>query len=342
MQIRHNTSLLQHNTFGIDVIANTIVSYDSEEELVNIVNTCIDKLPKPLIHIGEGSNLLFMKDFPGTVLLSKIKYVKKLSESETHAVVRVGSGMNMDDFIAYSIGKGWYGLENLSKIPGQVGASAVQNIGAYGTEAGNCIHAVNCISLSNGDAKTFTHNECDFSYRHSIFKTPDFKGKYAVTSVDYCLSLDFCPILDYGGIRQQIAAAGINADDISVQELRKIIIQIRESKLPDPKVLGNAGSFFMNPIIDKNTFMRLLADYPDIPKYDLGDNQIKIPAAWLIEQCGWKGKSHGKAAVHHIQPLVLVNTGGAKGTEIAELSDLVRESVLEKFGIEINPEVNFI
>lgn len=342
MQIQHNISLLPHNTFGIDVTANTIASYNSEEDLANAVKTCFHALAKPLLHIGEGSNLLFTKDFPGTVLLSKIVYVEKLSQSVRQVIVRAGSGMNMDDFIAHAISKGWYGLENLSKIPGQVGASAVQNIGAYGVEVGNCIHAVNCISLSDGSNKTFTHDECEFSYRHSIFKSPEYKGRYAITSVDYCLNMDFNPNLDYAGIRQQISSAGIDAQHISAKELREIIIQIRDSKLPDPKVLGNAGSFFMNPIVDRSTFERLTTTYPNIPKYELSDNLVKIPAAWLIEQSGWKGRPHGRAAVHHIQPLVLVNTGGATGNEICELSDMVRDSVFAKFGISIKPEVNFI
>lgn len=342
MQIRHNISLLPHNTFGIDVTANTVASYNSEEDLANAVKNSFGTLAKPIFHIGEGSNLLFLNDFPGTILLSSIVFVEKLEQCGRQVIVRAGSGINMDDFIAYSISKGWYGLENLSKIPGQVGASAVQNIGAYGVEAGNCIHAVNCISLSDGSARTFTRKECAFSYRHSIFKTPEYKGKYAITSVDYCLNLDFVPNLDYGGIRQQISAAGLDAHNISAAELREIICQIRDAKLPDPKVLGNAGSFFMNPIVDKATFERLSTEYPNIPKYELDDKHVKIPAAWLIEQCGWKGRNHGRAAVHHIQPLVLVNTGGASGRDISELSHLIRNSVFEKFGISITPEVNFI
>lgn len=342
MQIRNNLSLLPYNTFGIDVCANTVLFYDTPDELANIVRTSFHTLPQPVMHIGEGSNLLFMKDFPGTVLVCENKEISVLESTEDKILVRVGAGMKMDDFILYSISQGWYGLENLSHIPGQVGASAVQNIGAYGVEAGEYIHAVNCISLEDGSTVRISQEDCHFAYRYSIFKSPEYKGRVAVTSVEYSLDTRFIPHLDYGGIRRSLASEGLEADKITALELRNTIINIREAKLPDPKVQGNAGSFFMNPIVEREVFERILSTYPDMPRYELEDGRVKIPAAWLIEQCGWKGRSLGRAGVHGIQPLVLVNLGGASGEDVKQLSTLIQKDVHDKFGISITPEVNFI
>ena len=340
MNILHDTSLLPYNTFGIDVKANAVVTYESEEELQEMVAK--QSLVQPLLHIGEGSNLLFLHDFPGTILRCGITYVSVLDAGEDKVLVRAGAGWNMDAFIAYALEHGWYGLENLSNIPGQVGASAVQNIGAYGVEVGDRIHAVNCISLTDGERRTFMREECQYAYRHSIFKTEGFRGRYAVVSVDYVLDLSFTPDTTYSGIRQAIAERGREADLISAQELRSLIISIRGQKLPDPRVLGNAGSFFMNPVVERRVYDSLLESYPGMPKYDVGCDRVKIPAAWLIEQCGWKGKTMGKAGVHQRQPLVLVNTGGASGADIKALSDRIMDDVMQKFGIRISPEVNFI
>lgn len=342
MQIEHNFSLLPHNTFGMDVLADTIVSYDNAEELSELLRNGKQQLPLPLLHIGEGSNLLFMHDFPGTVFLSRIRELSVLEQGNGHVIVRVGAGWNMDRFIAYSLEHGWYGIENLSKIPGQVGASAVQNIGAYGVEAGDYIYGVNCVSLEDGTVRRFSHDECNFAYRHSIFKEEEYRGKYAVCSVEYRLDLAFKPQLNYGGIRQKLVAIGKEPDNLTAFELRDIIINIREEKLPDPHVLGNAGSFFMNPVVDRSVSKRLLLQYPDMPRYDVDGGHVKIPAAWLIEQSGWKGKSLGRVGVHVNQPLVLVNLGGATGTEIKILSDRIINDVFENFGIRISPEVNFI
>ena len=342
MQILHNQPLLNHNTFGIDVNANTFVSYDSKEELIELISQSVDTLPMPLLHIGDGSNLLFMNDFKGTVLNSRIKDVEVLQHSADNLIVRVGSGWKMDDFIAFAIKNGWYGLENLSHIPGQVGASAVQNIGAYGVEVGELIHAVNCVSLQDGTIRRFSHKECTFAYRHSIFKTPEYKGKYAVTSVEYVLQNAFQPNLGYKGIVQSLIEDGISPEDVDALTLRRTIVKIRENKLPDPKVQGNAGSFFMNPVVEKTVFEHLQQQYPNVPHYIVDDDHIKIPAAWLIEQCGWKGKTLGLAGVHAQQPLVLVNMGGAKGADIELLSSRIQADVFDKFNINISPEVNFI
>lgn len=342
MQVEHNISLLPHNTFGMDVLADTVISYDNAEELSELMRNGRQGLHFPLLHIGEGSNLLFMDDFHGTVLLSRIKEISLIEQDQEHVIVRVGAGWNMDKFIAYSLEHGWYGIENLSKIPGQVGASAVQNIGAYGVEAGDRIYCVNCVSLEDGTSRRFSHEECNFAYRHSIFKEEEYKGKYAVCSVEYRLDRVFEPRLNYGGIRQKLVSAGKNPDNITALELRDIIIDIREEKLPDPRVMGNAGSFFMNPVVDRTVSERLLQQYPDMPSYEVDSNHVKIPAAWLIEQSGWKGKCQGRAGVHVNQPLVLVNLGSATGTEIKLLSERIINDVFEKFAIRISPEVNFI
>ena len=342
IQVNKNISLLEYNTFGIDVSAETMVVYDSVDDLTELIHHSICNFPKPILHIGEGSNLLFLEDFRGTILRSNINNVDVIEQNDDHVIVQVGAGWNMDDFISYSISKGWYGLENLSKIPGQVGSSAVQNIGAYGVEVGDFIYSVNCISIADGTYRKFSHDECNFMYRHSIFKSPEYRGKYVVTSVEYKLKLDFTPHIDYGGIRQQIDLLGETPETLSAQKLRDIISNIREEKLPDPKVYGNAGSFFMNPIVDRDTYNKLVSCYPNIPKYEIDSNSVKIPAAWLIEQCGWKGKTVGHVGVHPKQPLVLINLGGATGKEIQNMSDTIRRDVLDKFGISIIPEVNFI
>ena len=342
MNICHDISLLQYNTFGIDVHANTLVFYESYEELVDIVLNYLPDLPKPMLHIGEGSNLLFMNDFTGTILLSKIKGAELVSETEDSVIIKVGSGWILDEFIFYTLSQGWYGLENLSLIPGQVGASAVQNVGAYGVEVGDRIVAVNCISLIDGSQKRFSHDECCYSYRHSIFKEPHIYGRYAVVSVEYALTKTFTPQLNYGGIAQSVTSLGLTPDRLSALQLRDIIISIRREKLPDPKDMGNAGSFFMNPIVDISLFEKIRTQYPEVPHYPISDDKVKIPAAWLIDQCGWKGKSLGNASVHSRQPLVLVNNGCATGNDIKSLSDQIQHDVLEKFSINICPEVNFI
>lgn len=342
MQISRNFSLLEYNTFGIDVYADTFIAYDSEDELLELVSQDMKQLPHPILHIGEGSNLLFMNNFKGTILFSRIKTVEVLEEDKDSIYVKVGSGWKMDDFIQYSLKHNWYGLENLSLIPGQVGASAVQNIGAYGIEVGDSIVAVNCISLENGEQRRLTNQECKYAYRYSIFKSPEFKGRYAITSVEYTLKKVFSPNLTYKGIVQCLSSKQICSDNVTPEELRNTIIEIRKNKLPDPKVFGNAGSFFMNPILSRKSFLNLQSSYPNIPFYEMEADMVKIPTAWLIEKCGWKGRNLGKAGVHGIQPLVLINLGGANGDDILRLSKTIQTDILKSFGISIYPEVNII
>lgn len=327
-------SLLPYNTFGIDVSATRFLEYASVEELQQLIEQ--GAITTPFLHIGGGSNLLFTKDYDGLILHSRIKGIEVLEEDEHSVSVRVGAGVVWDDFVAYCVAHGWYGVENLSLIPGEVGASAVQNIGAYGVEVKDLIAAVETVNI-HGDWRVYSVEECGYAYRDSIFKRPENKSIF-ITYVRFWLSKEEYYTLDYGTIRQELE----KYPALTLPTVRKVIIGIRESKLPDPKVMGNAGSFFMNPIVSKEKLLALQQEYPQIPYYELSDGRVKIPAGWMIDQCGWKGKSLGPAAVHDKQALVLVNRGGAKGSDIIALSDAVRASVREKFGIDIHPEVNFV
>ncbi|MBC5587814.1 MULTISPECIES: UDP-N-acetylmuramate dehydrogenase [Bacteroides] len=327
-------SLLPYNTFGIDVSASRFLEYASVAELKEYIAQ--GAVTTPFLHIGGGSNLLFTKDYDGLILHSRIGGIEVTAEDSQTVSLRVGAGVVWDDFVACCVEHGWYGAENLSLIPGEVGASAVQNIGAYGVEVKDLITAVETVNVQ-GYGRVYSVEECEYAYRSSIFKRPENKSVF-VTYVRFRLSKEERYTLDYGTIRQELAR--YPAPTLPI--VRKVIIEIRESKLPDPKVTGNAGSFFMNPIVAKEKLEALQRDYPRIPYYELPDGRMKIPAGWMIDQCGWKGKSLGPAAVHDKQALVLVNRGGAKGSDIVALSDAVRASVRDKFGIDIHPEVNVI
>ena len=327
-------SLLPYNTFGIDVSASRFLEYASVAELKEYIAQ--GAVTTPFLHIGGGSNLLFTKDYDGLILHSRIGGIEVTAEDSQTVSLRVGAGVVWDDFVACCVEHGWYGAENLSLIPGEVGASAVQNIGAYGVEVKDLITAVETVNVQ-GYGRVYFVEECEYAYRSSIFKRPENKSVF-VTYVRFRLSKEERYTLDYGTIRQELAK--YPAPTLPI--VRKVIIEIRESKLPDPKVMGNAGSFFMNPIVAKEKLEALQRDYPRIPYYELPDGRVKIPAGWMIDQCGWKGKSLGPAAVHDKQALVLVNRGGAKGSDIVALSDAVRASVRDKFGIDIHPEVNVI
>ena len=327
-------SLLPYNTFGIDVSASRFLEYVSVAELKEYIAQ--GAVTTPFLHIGGGSNLLFTKDYDGLILHSRIGGIEVTAEDSQTVSLRVGAGVVWDDFVACCVEHGWYGAENLSLIPGEVGASAVQNIGAYGVEVKDLITAVETVNVQ-GYGRVYSVEECEYAYRSSIFKRPENKSVF-VTYVRFRLSKEERYTLDYGTIRQELAK--YPAPTLPI--VRKVIIEIRESKLPDPKVMGNAGSFFMNPIVAKEKLEALQRDYPRIPYYELPDGRVKIPAGWMIDQCGWKGKSLGPAAVHDKQALVLVNRGGAKGSDIVALSDAVRASVRDKFGIDIHPEVNVI
>ena len=342
-------SLLAHNTFGIDAKSKRFLEYSSVEEAQQMV-AGLTSADQPLLILGGGSNLLLTGDYEGTVIHSAIKGIEVLdnenladaAEDEKlrnpdFVFLNCGSGEVFDDVVAYAVEHGYHGAENLSIIPGEVGASAVQNIGAYGVEAKDIIYKVEAVEIATGKLVVFDNQDCQYSYRQSRFKH-EWKDKYLVTHVIYRLSKHFVPDLDYGNIRVSLAAKEI--ENPSAQQLRDVIIEIRNAKLPDPKVQGNAGSFFMNPIVEKAKYEELAAQYPGMPHYTIDAEHEKIPAGWMIAQCGWKGKSLGRAGVHDKQALVLVNRGGATGEEIVNLCETIRKDVKLKFGIDIHPEVN--
>ena len=337
-----NCSLLAHNTFGIDARCSRFLEYASVEEAQQ-VSLLLREEGLPYIIVGEGSNLLLTKDYDGIVVHSAILGCKEVSVDGANAYevyVSYGSGVTWDDVVAESVSNGWHGAENLSLIPGEVGASAIQNIGAYGAEAKDLIYKVEAVEIATGKVVEFGVDECAYSYRQSRFKH-EWKNKYLITHVTYRFSRHYSPDLDYGNIRQALAAKGVEGMP-SPELLRQTIIEIRQAKLPDPKVMGNAGSFFMNPIVGRDVYERLAAQYEAMPHYVVDADHIKIPAGWMIEQCGWKGKSLGRAGVHDRQALVLVNRGGATGNEVVALYEQIIKDVKKKFEIEIHPEVNVI
>ena len=337
MNIYTDYSLKSRHTFGMDVKTALFIEYATKEELKEILQN--QQLEEGRwLHIGGGSNLLFMGDYPGTILHSSIKGYEVLNEDAEGVVVRVGAGEVWDDFVAYTVAQGWYGAENLSWIPGEVGSSAVQNIGAYGVEAKDLIVNVETVEVATGEERIFSNAECAYAYRESIFKL-SLKGQYIVTHVSYRLKKTPSYHLDYGNVRAELAKANF---DLTLANVRQVIIDIRQTKLPDPNVQGNAGSFFMNPIVPRAHFEALQKDYPQIPHYEVDADRVKIPAAWMIDQCGWKGKRLGNAGVHDKQALVLVNCGEATGAEVVRLSEEIQQSVFKMFGIQIYPAVNFI
>lgn len=330
------------NTFGIEAEASAVIYYDSEKGLIKTIQRLRaydDSIP--LLLVGEGSNLLFLSNYKGFILKSNIKGFTVKQETADDVLVEVGSGEICDEFIEQAIQHGWYGMENLSLIPGQVGAAAVQNIGAYGVEAQDVIEEVKGIGLNDAEERIWKQKDCGYGYRQSIFKG-ELWGKYAITRVTFRLKKHFEPKLQYGGLVKAIEQAGLSKDTLTAEQLRQVIIDIRRAKLPDPKEQGNAGSFFKNPVVPKEQAERLLSEYPTMPHYPAEEGKIKLAAGWLIEQAGWKGKSLGPAAVHDRQALVLVNKGGATGHDIQRLCEAVKKDVKERFGIELEPEVNFI
>lgn len=333
----YDFNLKEHNTFGIDVKCRRFIEFESVDELLQIVNSLTDA-DKPLMVLGGGSNMLFTADYEGTVLHSAIKGHVAVQTDEG-IMLRCGSGEVWDDIVSLCVSNRMYGAENLSLIPGDVGASAVQNIGAYGAEAKDIILKVEAVDLQTGKMCEFTNEECEYAYRKSKFKG-EWRNRFVITYVTYKLSEVFCPCLDYGNIRAELEKRNIKVP--TAEQLRNVIIDIRNEKLPDPKVEGNAGSFFMNPVVSKAKYEELVARFGNVPHYSVDDNNEKIPAGWMIDQCGWKGKSLGMAGVHSRQALVLVNRGGAEGKDIVALCDAIKRDVKDKFGIDIVPEVNII
>lgn len=321
------------NTFGIEVYASQWLAYQSVEELQSFVAE--GRLTPPLLHVGAGSNLLFTKNFEGTVLHSEIRYIRVREEDAHHVTLAVGAGTCWDELVEYCVAHDWQGIENLSLIPGEVGSAAVQNIGAYGVEVADVICSVHGVDLLTGTPHDWSREECQYGYRRSLFKQPEMKH-YALTEVVVRLSKEGTPNLSYRGLAEMLARHGSSS---TLQAIRQAVIDLRRSKLPDPMQLGNAGSFFTNPIVPATQAETLRKSYPQMPTY-AADSGVKLSAGWLIEQCGWKNRSIGDAAVYEKQALVLINRGHATGADIYHLSEEIIRSVEETFGVRLTREVN--
>jgi UDP-N-acetylmuramate dehydrogenase len=332
MQVQTNKSLLPYNSFHLDVNAAEFISVATVEELQNVLNST-----EPKLVLGGGSNLLLTKNVDGLVLKIEIIGIDEVKEDNTHIYVRAGAGENWHAFVSYTMKRNWGGLENLSLIPGSVGAAPIQNIGAYGVELKDVFYELEAYDRKEKKVFSFGVNDCYFGYRDSIFKSSG-KGRYIILNVTFLLHKN--PVLSthYGAIREELKKMGVASP--TIQDVSNAVIKIRQSKLPDPAVIGNAGSFFKNPVVDQAKFLLLSAKYPEMPAYPHEDQLVKLAAGWLIEQCGWKGYRKGDAGVHAHQALVLVNYGNATGKEILELSTRIVESVHKKFGVTLEKEVN--
>jgi len=337
MKLQENKSLHQEHTFRLPFSARYFAEINLEEEVSPLLSS-LKTEHHPLLVLGEGSNVLFTADFPGTVIRLNTKGITVRQEDDNGITLRVAGGEVWDDVVAYCVERGWGGIENLSLIPGRAGASPVQNIGAYGVELKEVLQELEAIHLESGEKKIFSRDDCRFGYRQSIFLTL-LRGQYLILNIYLQLTKKPELKLDYGSIREELERDGITAP--TIRDVREVVCRIRRSKLPDPKVTGNAGSFFRNPVIRTDQFMKLKSQYPEVVSYPDPDG-VKLSAAWLIERCSWKGKRAGDAGVHPDQPLVLVNYGNATGEEILNLASMIRQSVLARFGILLEPEVNIV
>jgi len=337
-EVQKNVSLKNYNTFGLDVKTAQFVEINCKSDFEEFFKIK-EQLLKPLLVIGGGSNILFTKDFEGLILLIKSKGIEVFSEDSENVCIKAQAGEDWDEFVDFCVSKNWCGLENLSLIPGSVGASVVQNIGAYGAEAIDFAYKVEVFNLQNGEFEELDIKECGLGYRESNFKSI-WKDKYIVSSVFYKLKKKHDLNLTYSSLVSELKFRG--CENPNIKNVRDIVIEIRRSKLPEPKDLGNAGSFFKNPIVDSEKFAELLKTYPSIINYPLLDSMYKLAAGWLIDQCGLKGFKYKGAAVHEKQALVLVNNGNAEPSDIVELSKIVQQEVFAKFGIELEPEVRFV
>ena len=336
---QYDCPLLAHNTFGVEAKAYCLLTYASEDELkAALAHVGQQHTGRPLLHIGGGSNLLFLSDYEGVLLHSAIHTVEVTGQTEEHVFLRVGAGVVWDDFVEYCVENHYYGVENLSLIPGEVGAAAVQNIGAYGAEIKDIISGVVCYDLKERRKCRFKMSECGYGYRSSMFKEEGSKGRYVVTSVLFRLTRKASPRLEYKGLKEALN----DMDGLTPQKVREAVIGIRRSKLPDPEELGSAGSFFKNPVVSAEEFARISPD-GGAPHYLLPDGSVKLPAAWLIDSCGLKGAVHGGAAVYERQPLVIVNaSGGATPEDVLALERRIVDEVKSRYGVELHPEVEHI
>ena len=324
----------ERNTFRMKVRCNTFVEYESSKELLSLD---FDSFPKPWLHIGAGSNLLFTGDFPRTVFHSAIKYIKYVDMGLDEVLITAGAGVTLDDLVKETADYGLWGLENLSMIPGEVGAAAVQNVGAYGVEAKDAIAGVVCYDIQTKSKKVLKTQECNYAYRDSVFKQE--KGRYIITSVLFRLTRKYSPKIEYKGLAEALQ----QHPQLTPSLVREAVMDIRRRKLPDPAEIGSAGSFFKNPIVGGAQFAAICQGYDTVPHYILDGGFVKVPAAWMIEQCGFKGATQGGAAVYEKQPLVIVNaSGNATPQDITTLEERIISAVRQRFGVELHPEVEHI
>jgi UDP-N-acetylmuramate dehydrogenase len=331
-----NVSLKKYNTFGIEASARHFATFTSADELASL----LDQAPQPVVVLGGGSNILLLSDVVGTALINGIKGIDLIDEDDRYLYVQAGAGESWHGFVGHCLDRGWAGVENLSLIPGSVGAAPMQNIGAYGVELKEVFHELEALDLQDGKVRMFTLNDCRFGYRDSVFKG-EFKGRFIILSVTFRLNRDPVFHTAYGAIREELTRMAIR--ELSIRAISEAVVRIRSAKLPDPAVIGNAGSFFKNPTISNEQFAALKARFADIVGYpDPAGAVTKLAAGWMIEQCGWKGYRRGDAGCHDRQALVLVNYGHATGREIYDLSEEILYSVKKKFGVTLEREVNII
>jgi UDP-N-acetylmuramate dehydrogenase len=333
---KENVSLKKYNTFGIEATAGHFAEFSSADELSSL----LDQAPEPMVILGGGSNILLLEDVVGTVLINGIKGIDLVDEDGRYFYVRVGAGENWHGFVGHCLERDWAGVENLSLIPGSVGAAPMQNIGAYGVELKEVFHELEARDLRDGKVKMFTLNDCRFGYRDSVFKR-EYKDRFVILNVTFRLYREPVFHTGYGAIREELEK--MNVREMSIRAISDAVIRIRTAKLPDPAVIGNAGSFFKNPSIPNAQFTELKTRFPDMIGYpDPASGMTKLAAGWLIEQCGWRGYRRGDAGCHDRQALVLVNYGGATGREIYDLSEDILRSVQQRFGVTLEREVNII
>lgn len=335
-ELKENIALKNYNTFGIDVKSRFFIECSAVSEILEFIEM-YKKQDSPLMILGGGSNILFTKDFEGYVLRPSIKGIEVIEKTADHVILRVGAGEDWDSFVAYCVDHKWGGIENLSLIPGNVGTCPIQNIGAYGVEVKDVISEVEVIDIESVKMYRYKNKECNFGYRDSIFKSR-LKGKQIITHVSFRLSKRPYFKLEYGNLSEELA----KYDQVNLENIRKAVVSIRESKLPKPEVIGNAGSFFKNPVVDRFKADKLKEQFADLPLFNQSNEKTKIPAGWLIEKAGWKGRKVGNTGVHEKQALVLVNYGNATGTEVINLATEIQKSVKAKFDIDLEMEVNVV
>lgn len=340
INLKENYSLTAYNTFKLDVATRYFLQFNSISELLDVHKNALSELfdKHSVFVIGQGSNVLFTKYFDGIVIHPQIQNITLLDEDKKSVLVKVGAGIIWDDFVAYCVRKNWYGVENLSYIPGTVGASPVQNIGAYGSEVGNVVEFIEYVDLQTWKTGELSKKECCFAYRDSVFKRKN-KKHCLITQVAFRLTKNGILKTGYGNLAEELESQ--NAPN-TLQAVRNTIISIRKQKLANPDTYGNAGSFFKNPVIEPSDFSHLQERHNQIPYYKTPDKKVKIPAAWLIEQCGWKGKNIGRVGIYYKQPLVLINLGNATGGEVMKVAEAIQESIYNRFGITLETEVNIL